>query len=180
MTPREPLDSLIDNAASRLTDAKPSDTLRANVMSRIAVERPSRFPWRFVFAGGALASVALVAFVSWQRNPAISNLAVSNPTISNPPLINPTVINSSAHPTAGADASSPLTSTVMRTAALATPPQTFHALNAAEQAWLERGVPALEDPKAPEVTTIHIAAIDIEPLRVAPLVVPALGDEQSR
>ncbi len=61
MTPLDRIDSVINEAASRITNAKPSDALRANVMSRIAAERPSRFAWRYVFAGGEIASIGLVA-----------------------------------------------------------------------------------------------------------------------
>ena len=175
MTPHSPIDSAINNAASRMTSAKPSEAWRAKVMSRIAVERPAGFPWRFVFAGGAIASVALVAFVSWPTNPTIPT-----PTIPTPTLINPTVINSKLDPTAAADATSPLLS-VSRTAAANDSGQLVLAtLTDADQEWLSRSVPALEHPELMTVRPLlgrAQVAIDIEPIRVAPLVVLAIGDD---
>jgi len=117
VTPLDRIDSVINDAASRMTNAKPSDALRANVMSRISVERPSRFGWRYVFAGGAIASVALVAFAAWPHNAAVSQFAISTPTVINPTILTSPVNSPAAtDPTAAANRPSPLTS-VARTAA---------------------------------------------------------------
>lgn len=176
MTPQDPIDSAINNAAARMTGAKPSDALRANVMSRLRAERfggQARLrAWRFVFAGGAIASVALVAFASWP-----GNSAMPNPSISNPTLINPTVINSQTHPTAGIRTSSPVTSVNaarIERAAVFTPSE-------AEMEWSANAPPALERPDPlKKAETLELKLIDnITPLGIAPLVVPALGDDGS-
>lgn len=173
MTPHDPIESAINNAAARMTNAKPSTALRANVMARIAAERPSRFAWRYVFVGGAIASVAVVAFVSWPANSAISQSTISNPT-----LVNPTVINSRVDPTTPAARTSPVTSVnaarIERAASFAP--------SEADLEWSANAPPALERPEPLErVKSLEMKPIDtITPLGVAPLVVvPVLGDDGS-
>lgn len=185
MTPRDVsrsnddrIDSAINDAASRMTHAKPSDALRANVMSRISAEQPARFPWRFVFAGGAIASVALITFASWP-----SNSQFHNPTISNPTLVNPTVINGIAanNPTAAPNRPSPVMSVVTKNAARVDPAASF-APSEAELEWRSANAPpALERPAPLEkVKSLEMKTIDnITPLTVAPLMVLALGDDGS-
>ena len=169
MTPLDPLDSAINAAASRLTNAKPSDALRANVMSRIAAEKKtSRFAWRFVLAGGAIATIALVAFTS------LHNSAVPNPTIPTPTLINPTVIN----PTIASNAPSPIASVVRTASADDSGRLVFMA--DADPAGMS--VPALEHPELmtpikPLFDGAPVTAIDIEPIRMAPLTVRAIDDD---
>lgn len=176
MTPRDRIDTLIDDTASRMTSARPSDALRTNVMARITNGHPSRFAWRYVLAGSAAASIALVAFASWP-----SDLTVPNPTISNPTFVNPAILNSSANPTGVHVPASPLTS-VTRTVAAGSGPSVVAVLTDAERDWLSRSVPALEHPEPlmtvrPLSEGAPIKAIDIEPIRVAPLVVLAIGDD---
>jgi hypothetical protein len=184
MTPREPIDSLIDNTASRLTSATPSDALRANVMSRIASERRPRFVWRYVFAGGALASIALVMFVTWPRNPAVPNPAIPTATIPTPTLLNPTVINGTAsvNPTGVRTQTSPLASVVRTAAAHDSGHAAFASAAGTEQDWSSERVAALERPEliAPVKPLLEVApfkTIDVEPIRVAPLVVRAIDDD---
>jgi len=175
VTPLDRIDSVINDAASRIVSAKPSDALRANVMSRIAIEKPSRFAWRYVFAGGAIASVALVAFAS------LHNRAIPNPTISTPTLINPTVINpmASANPTAAGASASPLPSMVRTTA-----DESGRMVFAADADQAGMSIPALEHPELmtpvkPLSEVAPIKAIDVEPISVAPLTVRAIdGDNQ--
>lgn len=175
MTPRDRIDTLIDDTASRMTSAQPSDALRANVMSRIGAERTARLrAWRFGVASGVIASVALIALVSWRANSTITNPAISTPTV-----INPTILNSSANPTGVHVPASPLTS-VARTVASDSEPSVVAALAEAERDWLS--VPALEHPELlmtvkPLSEGAPVKTIDIEPIRVAPLVVPAIGDD---
>lgn len=177
MTPLDRVDSAINEAASRLTSATPSDALSANVMSRIAVERSSRLAWRYVFAGGAMASVALIALVAWPFNPTIPNPAISNPTI-----INPTVINASANPTALKNDSSSLTSVARTVAAHDSGQLALAAMVDAEQEWSNRIVPALEQPELMTIKPLFegapVKTIDIEPIRMAPLMVRAIDDNQ--
>ncbi len=178
MTPHEPVDSAINEAASRLTSAKPSDAFRSNVMSRIAVTQPSRFAWRYVFAGGAMASVALAAFVSWPNNPTISNLTIANPTVINPAVISSTI---AAHPTAVKNASSPLTSIARTVAATDGEQSVLAALSDTDPEWSSRMVPALEQAEPMTIRPLSgapIKAIDIDPIRLAPLVVSAIGNNQ--
>lgn len=184
MTPHDRIDTAINEAASRLMSAKPSDALRASVMSRIhlrqgfggqVAELAGRSWLRYVFAGGAIASVALVAFVSWPNNSTIGN-----PTISNPTLINPTVINSNANPTAALSAPSPVTSVVKTKRVERTSARRDYAPSAAELEWMARATPALDTPDPLELKALELKSIDITPLGVAPLAVPALGDGSNR
>jgi hypothetical protein len=170
MTPREPIDSIIDNAASQLTSANPSSTLRASVMSRVAAERRPRFVWRYVFAGGALAAIAIVSVASFRS---------ADGRISDTPIINTPIINASKtpaqNPTGVEPPTSPLPSVervAARTAAV--------TMSTAEMEWRARATPALDQPDPMEVRALELKSIDIAPLGVAPLVVPALGDGQNR
>ncbi len=172
MTPLDRIDFVISDAATRMTSAKPSDALRANVLSRIAVERPARFAWRWVFAGGAVASVALMAVLSWPSNPTIPNSTISNPTV-----INPRIINASTNPTTIVGSASSTTS-VVSTARIERTVQ--YAPSAAELEWRARATPALDHLDPLEVKSLELKSIDITPLGVAPLTVPALGDGSNR
>jgi hypothetical protein len=173
VTPHDPLDSAINQAASRLTSAKPSDALRAGVMARIASERPSRFPWRFVFAGSAVAAMVIVGAVSF-RAPMVSE----NP-ISNTPIINASK-TPTPDPTGVKTPASPVTS-VARTAAADDSGLVLATLTKSDEEWLQGKVRALERPELivpvkPLFGGAPIKTIDIEPIRVAPLVVPAIDD----
>jgi hypothetical protein len=176
VTPNTGIDTAINNAAARMTNATPSDALRAGVMSRIAVAPPRLRAWRFGVAFG-VASVGLVAFLVWPHkgapNPTISQLAISTPT-----LINPTIPNEPAHPTAGTAPTSPLTSVAQTVAA--NDSGRFVVTTDADQ--MRMSVPALEHPELltpvkPLSEGAPFKAIDIEPIRVAPLVVLAIGDD---
>lgn len=177
MTPRDRVDTIIDHAASRMVQATPSDALRANVMSRISVEKPSRFAWRFAFAGGAIATVALVAFLSWPSKHTILNSPIADAKVGNFPIV-----DSSMHPTVALNSTSPLTSVARTVAANGSGELVVASLSDADQEWLSRRVPALEHPELmtpvkPLLEGAPIKAIDVEPMRVAPLVVPAIGDD---
>lgn len=179
MTPLDRVDSAINDAASRMTTATPSDALRANVMSRVSHLRAPRFGgqagfarWRFLFAGGAIASVALVAFVMWPFNPTIPNPAISNPTI----------INALADPTVAVNDPSSLASVARTVAAHDSGQLALAAMVDAEQEWSNRIVPALEQPELLTVKPLFdgapVKAIDIEPIRITPLMVRAIDDNQ--
>jgi hypothetical protein len=174
VTPNTGIDTAINNAASRMTNAKPSDALRASVMSRIAVDRPSRFSWRLVLVGSAAASVALVVlsvFVLRNTNGHVS------PKLSTPSVAT-VAATAKADPTAATTPTSPLTS-VARTIA-ADDSGRFVVTADADQTGMS--VAALEHPEQltpvkPLSETAPVKAIDIEPIRVAPLVVLAIGDD---
>jgi hypothetical protein len=148
--------------------------LRANVMSRIAAEKKTaRCAWRYVFAFGAIASVALVAFLSWPSNRAIHNSPITDQKIANSPLV-----DSSLNPTSAVNPASPLPS-VARTASADDSGRLAFTTDA-DQAGMS--VPALEHPELMTVKPLFegapVKAIDaIEPIRLAPLVVPAIGDD---
>jgi len=170
MTPREPIDSIIDIVASRLTDAQPSSALRANVMSRVAAERRPRFVWRYVFAGGAIAAMAIVSVISFRSTPLSDTPITSNP-----------IINASKTPAVYPTGVEPPTSSlpsVVKTARIERAANV--EMSTAEIEWRARATPALAQADPLEVKALELKSIDITPLGVAPLVVPALGDGQNR
>lgn len=131
-----------------------------------ALLRASRFGgqagfarWRYLFAGGAIASVALIALVSGPFNPTIPNPTISNPTVINPTVVKPAL----AHPTAASQVSSPIASV-------------NYAISTAEIEWRARATPALDLVEPLEMKSLELKSIDITPLGVAPLMVSALGD----
>lgn len=169
------IDAVIDGAAARMTDAAPSDALRAGVMTRIAIARRSRMPWRYVLAGGALAGAVLIGVVA---------LRSASPVAM--PGADSTRASASPDPTHVPVVSSPLpsvnTARVERASARpsADAPVANVAMSAAEREWRARATPALARPEPLEVKSLELRSIDITPLDVAPLVVPALGDGQNR
>lgn len=182
MMPRSRVDVAIDHAAARMTDAQPSDALTAKVLARVAAESTHRFPWRWVFAGGAVAGVGVVAMVAagvWR-----DAHVVVTPLPVNVPAIESAKIEAHAIPTEAPERPSPLPS-IDRTARVeraATEPGavTVFPMSAAEREWRARATPALDGPGALEIRALETRPIDITPLGVAPLTVPALGDIQNR
>lgn len=169
MTPNNQINTAIDNAASRITNAKPSTALRANVMSRIAAERPSRFSWRYLFAGGAVAGIGLAAFLSWPSGQVSPKLAAPGVVALAPTAkVDPTAPNSPTSPEMSVNAAR-----IERTASF-TPSE-------ADLEWSANAPPALERPEPLErVKSLEMKLIDnITPLAVTPLVVPTLGDDGS-
>lgn len=169
------VDVVIDDAAARMTDAAPSDDMRARVMTRIAMARRSRMPWRYVLAGGALAGAVLIGVVALRS---ASPVAV--------PDADSTRASASPDPTHVPVVSSPLpsvnTARVERASARpsARVAGTTVAMSAADVEWRARATPALARPEPLEVKSLELRSIDITPLDVAPLVVPALGDGPNR
>lgn len=172
MTPLGPIDQLIDNAAARLTHARPSHAFRANVMARIAVAQPSRFQWRYVFAGSA-AAIVLAGVLTLREGGPVSPKPEALSAVNNAPTVE-------ADPTATKNDSSPLTSMPRTVAAHDSGQLAFASLAGAEQEWTGQVIPALEHPELMTVKPLFegapIKGIDIEPIRMAPLVVPTLDD----
>lgn len=142
---------------------------------------PARSPWawRFVFAGGAIASVAIVVAIQLASPKPAETVAVAPGLVS--PKLTPGA-SAKADPTTAAIASSPLLSTasVQRIAQ-----STTFAVSTAELEWRARSVEALAQPAALTVdplesSRLSITPIDITPLSVAPLTVPALGSNGSK
>jgi len=178
MTPRDRIDLAIDHAAARMTHAQPSEALRANVMARIAVERPLRGWWRYALASGAIASVGLIAAIAWPTTSTViapeSGMAIMTSATKEPAAV----------PTSIADDASPLSSinraSIARVERTASRPLAVFPMSKAERDWRARATPALEHPDPLEVQALELRTIDITPLGVAPLTVPALGEIQNR
>lgn len=189
MTPRkftpDEINAAINSAARQMTSAPSPSDLRARVMSRIdATPARSAWGWRFVFAGGAIASVAVVIAVRLASPNATApiGVAVAPGVVSPNGLVSPKP-KGEADPTAAPIASSPLLSTasVQRIAARSTTVE----VSAAELEWRARSVKALAQPDALTVDPLEssrpdISPIDITPLSVAPVTVPAIGSNGSK
>lgn len=182
------IDAVIDNAAARLTDAAPSDDLRARVMARIAMAHRSRMPWRYVLAGGALVGAALIGVVGLRSASPVampgadSTRASAAPDPTHVPLASsplPSVTTARVEQEhAGTSARATVANVTSVTNVANVTGVANSAMGAAETAWRARATPALARPAALEVDSLELRSIDITPLGVAPLVVPPLGDGQ--
>jgi hypothetical protein len=154
--------------------------MRASVLARITAAPPSRWFWRYVFAGTAAATIALAGVVQMNRANEGGRI-LPKPADRTAP-----VQLAKSEPTVSGKRSSPLTPVVNTarvervSARTATQEVTANAEDAALAAWRARSTPALAHPNSLAVRPLELKTIDITPLDVAPLLVPALADGSNR
>lgn len=155
------LDRLIDAVGQEMTSAEPTVDLRARVMTQLERRRDRRWLW---ITGGlaAAGAVVLLVFASLQDQP-----APKIPTrTAQSDLMEPRAFRPGDVPAAEA-AGLHLNASTPRTARRK--PQVARVASPEELAWQARAIPALEPPNP-----IVLEEIQPEPLEIRPLVMPAL------
>jgi hypothetical protein len=174
------IDAAIDDAARAMTDAAPSDALRANVVRRIAVPASRTPAWRpLAAAAAAFAIVAASVVWQWAVRPGVSEVPRRSAAID--PVPEPST--QAGAPRAGA-------------AAPVIPPETAPVAEAsrsrgriARQSPGPAGVPDAVDidplaiapvsPEEIEVTAVTaLPGIDIAPIAIRPLAIAQVAGDQ--
>jgi len=158
------LNAAINTAARQMTSAAPSPELRARVLSKLDAAQP-RWGWRLAIAGGAIGVVAIAAALTWRVQP----IAVSSPAVASATAFAP-----------GAETDAPVYwiappshVTLVMVAGFRDTATTVMP-NVAELDWQTRAVPQLPALDALTIERIVQTDISIDPIDIAPLVVPPL------
>ncbi len=161
------ISAAINTAARRMTSAAPSGNLRARVMTHITRldnrARRRRWGWRLAIAGGAIGAAALTTAVPC-KPPEATPAPTTSASIA---------VGASAETTPTFWVAPPSHVTVVTI--IGVPGRaTVLASSAGEIGWEARAVPRLHAPDALEIDRIDQSSLNIEPIDIAPLVVPPL------
>lgn len=157
------LDPLIDNVAHQMTAGSSSVDIRAKVLARLGDRQPSRWSLRLAPVAAGLAVAVLMIVVLNRRSEAPS----PEPQ---PPSLQASVRSSSSDvPRIESEVPS-----ATPQASRVEPP------SAADLAWRDRAMPALDYPDAITLERIQPAALNIRPLYTTPLMVPPIDESGGR
>jgi len=160
------INAAINTAARRMTAAAPSGDLRARVMTRIDA-RQARWGWRLAIAGGAIGAAAMASTPFWRT-------AVHAPVTTPAPLAS---VAAAASPESASTVWMAPAShvTVVIVVQPNNPPATTFVPSAAERDWQTRAVSQLPALTALSIDLMAQPALNIDPISIAPLVVPPLS-----
>ena len=176
MNDPEQLNAIINTVARRMTDRAAPD-MRARVMARLAVRRPAR-PW--LVPGGALAAAACAALVFVVSRPQVQPSPV---TLTSEFVASPTESGGPSGPsqtlsrTADIRSPGPLgpgSRADLKVRPSGSPPP---APSADQLAWQAASVPMLDRLELLTLESIQPVLLEVRPLTMAPLEVPAIGAE---